>query len=96
MRYAIYNGEYVYSNINIDRINDENDSVNFGQNKDIKYVLTNYVELMAEADANIQKSMYSVFVVIINIIFPLVWVLITWLLSRKFVMNKFKEYYAIY
>lgn len=95
MRYAIYNGKYVYSNINIDRINDENDSVNFGQNKDIKYVLTNYVELMAEVDANIQKSMYSVFVVIINIIFPLVWVLITWLLSRKFVMNKFKEYYAI-
>ena len=47
---------------------------------------------MAEADANIQKSMYSVFVVIINIIFPLVWVLITWLLSRKFVMNKFKEW----
>ena len=95
MRYAIYNGEYVYGNIDIDKINAESDAVNFGKNNDIKYVLTNHVELMAEADANIQKSMYSFFVVIINIVFPLVWVFITWLLSRKFVMNKFKEYYAI-
>lgn len=95
LRYAIYNGEYIYNNVNIDMINAEKEAVNFGSNQDIKYVLTTSVELMSEADANMQKSMYSVLVLLINIIFPFFWVLITWLLSRKFIMNKFKEYYAI-
>lgn len=33
IRYAIYNGEYVYGNIDIDKINAESDAVNFGKIK---------------------------------------------------------------
>ncbi len=93
LRNAIYNGEYVYSNLNTDSINQ--DGTNFSTNDNINECLAQMIDLMVDSDANIQKNMYSLFIIIINVIFPLIWVLVTWLVSRKFVMNKFREYYAI-
>lgn len=95
LRRAINSGEYVYGNLETTFINQKEDAINFGSNENIEEVLELQVKLMAECDANIQKNMYSFFVVLINLIFPLAWVFITWLLSRKFVMSKFREYYAI-
>lgn len=93
LRTAIYNGEYVYSNIDVEMINGEG-KANFYQNDLIEAIKAN-VELMIASDASIQKNMYSFFAILINVLISFVWVAITWLLSRKFVMNKFKEYYAI-
>lgn len=95
VRKALSNGEYIYGNVETDLINQEKNAINFSTNSDIVEVLQSNVELMADCDANIQKNMYSFFVVLINVIFPVIWVAITWLLSRKFIMNKFSEYYAI-
>lgn len=95
IRTAIYNGEYVYGNIDIELINDGEKSANFSANKNIIEVIKQNIELMITSDASIQKSMYSFFAILINVFISFVWVLITWLLSRKFIMNKFKEYYAI-
>ncbi len=95
IRSAIYNGEYVYGNIDIDMINAEDALANFYKNTDITSAISEIIELMVASDASIQKSMYSFFAILINVLISFVWVFITWLLSRKFVMNKFKEYYAI-
>ncbi len=93
IRFAISQGEYLYSNVDYEKINAENDYVNVS--RDVMAFLKGDYKLMVEADANIQKNMYAFFALLINVIFPLFWVLVTWLLSRKFVMNKFREYYAI-
>lgn len=95
LREIIVNTEYVYKNIDFSVINDEKEQANFKTNSNINEALSQMVEIMVLADANIQKSLYSLFTCLINLIFPLLWVLITWLMSRKFVMSKFREYYAI-
>lgn len=95
LRKVLSSGEYVYGNLETELINQEENAVNFSSNENIVEVIELSVNLMADCDANIQKNMYSFFVVLINIIFPVIWVFITWLLSKKFIMNKFKEYYAI-
>lgn len=91
VRYMIYNGEYIYSNVDQELLNNDANLYN----SDFKKVMINLIDAMAEADTNIQKSFYTIFVMVINLGLSLLWVLITWLLSRKFVMNKFREYYAI-
>ena len=95
LRKAIYNGEYVYNNCDIELMNQDKDCANFYKNSDFINAINQYVELMVASDASIQKSMYSIFAIMINVVISFAWVFITWLLSRKFVMNKFKEYYAI-
>lgn len=95
VRRALSSGEYVYGNLETTYINQDENAINFGSNSNLSNVLELNVKLMAECDANIQKNMYSFFVVLINLVFPIVWVFITWLLSKKFVMSKFREYYAI-
>lgn len=95
LRKAIYNGEYVYNNCDIEVMNKEDNGANFNKNKDLINAINVFVDLMVASDASIQKSMYSIFAIVINVVISFAWVFITWLLSRKFVMNKFKEYYAI-
>lgn len=95
IRKAIYNGEYVYGNCEVELFNKDKDAANFYKNKDIISAINNHVELMVASDASNLKSMYSFFAILINVVISFAWVFITWLLSRKFVMNKFKEYYAI-
>lgn len=95
LRKAIYNGEYVYNNCDVELMNQDKNGANFYKNTDFINAVNTYVELMVASDASIQKSMYSIFAIVINVIISFAWVFITWLLSRKFVMNKFKEYYAI-
>ena len=95
LRKAIYNGEYVYNNCDIEVMNKEDNGANFDKNKDLINAINVFVDLMVASDASIQKSMYSIFAIVINVVISFAWVFITWLLSRKFVMNKFKEYYAI-
>lgn len=94
VRYMVYNGEYIYSNTDIETLNDIENGANF-YNSNFENVAVNLITIMAEADTNIQKSFYTIFVFIINLVLSLLWVFITWLLSRKFVLNKFREYYAI-
>ena len=95
LRKAVYNGEYVYNNCDVELMNQDKDGANFFKNTDMISAINQYIELMVSSDASIKKSMYSIFAIIINVIISFAWVFITWLLSRKFVMNKFKEYYAI-
>lgn len=87
--------EYLYKNVDYSVINAEKEQANFKTNANISEALSQMVEIMVLYDANIQKSLYSLFTCLINLIFPFLWVLITWLMSRKFVMSKFREYYAI-
>lgn len=95
LREVFLNSEYLYRNIDFNVINAEKEQANFKTNQNINEALKQMVEIMVLADANIQKSIYSLFTCLINLIFPFLWVLITWLMSRKFVMSKFREYYAI-
>lgn len=95
LRKAIYNGEYVYNNCDIEIMNKQENGANFDKNKDLINSINIFVDLMVASDSSIQKSMYSIFAIVINVVISFAWVFITWLLSRKFVMNKFKEYYAI-
>lgn len=95
LREIFLNTEYLYQNTDYDIINAEKEQANFKTNSNINEALSQMVEIMVLADANIQKSIYSIFTCLINLIFPFIWVLITWLMSRKFVMSKFREYYAI-
>ena len=69
--------------------------INLGGNSNLPEVLAELYEVMVIADAQIQKSMYGLIAMIVNVLVPLLWVLITWLMSRHFAMNKFREYYAI-
>lgn len=95
IRKVISSGEYVYGNLETDLINGNDNPINFSTNSNIPEVIKLNVDLMADSDATIQKNMYSFFVVLLNVIFPVIWVFITWLLSKRFAMNKFREYYAI-
>ncbi len=87
--------EYFYTNTDYEVFNATSEQANFATNANVTEVLSQHVELMVLSDSNVQKSLYSIFVCIINLIFPFIWVLLTWLLSKKFVMSKFREYYAI-
>lgn len=95
IREVLIHSEYLYKNIDYTVINDTSEQANFKTNENVTEVLSQLVELMVLSDANIQKSIYSLFVCVINLIFPFLWVLITWLMSKRFVMSKFREYYAI-
>ncbi len=87
--------EYLYKNIDYTVINADKNQANFKTNDNVNEVLSQLVELMVLSDSNVQKSLYSLFVCLINLVFPFIWVLLTWLMSKKFVMSKFREYYAI-
>lgn len=95
IREVLVHSEYLYKNIDYTVINDESEQANFKTNENVNEALSQLVELMVLSDANVQKSIYSLFVCVINLIFPFLWVFITWLMSKKFVMSKFREYYAI-
>ncbi len=93
LRKILRSGEYLYSNVDYDKFN--NGTFNFNQNANIGEVLKVGSDLMLDFDTRFQTSIYAIIAMVINLIVPIVWVFITWLVSRKFVMNKFKEYYAI-
>lgn len=96
LRYALRGGEYIYNNIvDIDELGKSDAVINLGGNSNLPEVLAELYEVMVVADAQIQKSMYGLIAMIVNVLVPLLWVLITWLMSRHFAMNKFREYYAI-
>lgn len=95
IRHILFKGEYMYNSVDYSLINSTENPVNFSKNTDKLSVISGMYDIMVDVDTNIQKSLYSFFTLISNLILPLVFVLITWLLSKNFVLSKFKEYYAI-
>lgn len=95
IRQVFFKSEYSYGRLDYQSINEKSDAINFGTNTNTLKVVNAMYEMFVDYDTTFNKAISSFFVLVANLIVPFLWVLITWLMSRHFVMSKFKEYYAI-
>lgn len=95
LRQVFYKSEYSYGQLDYQSINQDSDAINFGTNTDTLKVVNGMYQMFVDYDTTFNKAISSFLVIIANLLVPFLWVLITWLMSRHFVMSKFKEYYAI-
>ena len=86
---ALYGGAITYNHLEANGIDFEifNTSINSFQ-KDLKNAIVVY-------NAGLLKTTSLIVSVAITLLFPLLLSGITWIMSRSFYMNKFKQYYAI-
>lgn len=86
---ALYGGAIYYSSLESNGLDFEiiNTSINTFQ-KDLKNAVIVY-------NAGILKTMSLFVSIAITLLFPLLLSAITWIMSRSFYMNKFRQYYAI-
>ena len=86
---ALYGGAITYSYLELNGLDVEvfNTSINTFQ-KDFKNAVIVY-------NAGILKTQSLIVSFVITLFFPLLLSSITWIMSRSFYMNKFRQYYAI-
>ena len=73
-----------------------NNGLNFSNlSKSVKAFQTEFKNALVVYEAGNLKTNALIFSVVINLFFPLFLSAITWLMSRSFYMNKFRQYYAI-
>jgi hypothetical protein len=73
-----------------------NNGLNFSNlSKSVKTFQTEFKNALVIYEAGNLKTNALIFSAVINLFFPLFLSAITWLMSRSFYMNKFRQYYAI-
>ena len=73
-----------------------NNGLNFSNlSKSVKAFQTEFKNALVVYEAGNLKTNALIFSAVINLFFPLFLSAITWLMSRSFYMNKFRQYYAI-
>lgn len=87
--YALFGSQFLYNDLHDNGLDFSN------LNTDLKSFLLDSKAALIKSDGNQMKFLNIITSLILTIIFPLVFSLISWIFSKSFKMRKFKNYYAV-
>ncbi len=80
---------------NYGQLTDLGVELDLSKEQSLKTFLDSTTEAMIDNQAASAKLAYALMSLIISIIFPFLWVFVTWLVSKRFELKTYREYYAI-
>lgn len=86
---ALYGGVISYSNLQANEMEIEKINISFSEFQ------TNLKSAMILFNAGLLKTSSLIVSIVITLLFPFLLAGITWIMSKSFVMNRFRQYYAI-